>query len=102
MGAYFPDKNNDNILELSRDLSPITNFSLDFFANIISEKNLIVNFPDFKLGPISLFSYIFAEKFEDCTSCPPVTIFTSCEIETFEPICMLPLASNRHPLFIVE
>ena len=64
MGAYFPDKNNDNILELSRDLSPITNFSLDFFANIISEKNLIVNFPDFKLGPISLFSYIFAEKFD--------------------------------------
>ena len=63
MGAYYPDKDNDNVLELSKDLSPLTNFSLDVFANVISEKNVIINFPEFKLGPASLFSYIFAEKF---------------------------------------
>ncbi|MDO5824276.1 hypothetical protein [Methanobrevibacter sp.] len=64
MGCYFPERNNDKTLEFPKNLSPLTNFSLDVFANTISEKNLIINFPDFKLGPISLFAYIFSEKFK--------------------------------------
>lgn len=63
MGAYYPVKGNYDILEFSRYLSPLTDFSLDIFANVIYEKNVIINFPDFKLGPASLFSYIFTEKF---------------------------------------
>lgn len=64
MGVYYPEKDNDNVLELSKDLSPLTNLSLDFFANVIYQKNVIINFPEFKLCPASIFSYIFAEKFK--------------------------------------
>ena len=64
MGAYYPDKDNDRILEFSTNLSPLTKISLDFFANVISQKNVIVNFPDFKIRPASLFSYVFSEKFD--------------------------------------
>lgn len=64
MGAYYPDKSNDNILNFPKELSPITNFSLDIFSNVISDKNVIVNFPDFKIRPASLFAYLFADKFD--------------------------------------
>lgn len=63
LGAYSPDKTNDNILHFPKELSPLTNFSLDIFANVISQKNLIINFPDFKLKPASLYAYIFANEF---------------------------------------
>lgn len=64
MGAYSLDKGNYDILEFSNGLSPLTEFSLDFFANIIPQKNVIINFPDFKLSPASLYAYIFAEKYD--------------------------------------
>lgn len=63
LGAYSPDKTNDDILHFPKELSPLTNFSLDIFANVISQKNLIINFPDFKLKPASLYAYIFANEF---------------------------------------
>ena len=63
MGAYFPDKDNFEVLNFPEKLSPLTNFSLDIFANVISKKNLIINFFDFKLHSVSLFAYIFSEKF---------------------------------------
>ena len=62
MGAYYPIKKNWDILKFPDELSHLTNLSLDIFANIISQKNVIINFPDFKLGPASLFAYIFADK----------------------------------------
>lgn len=64
MGAYYPEKDNETILKFPKELSPLTNFSLDIFSNIISQKNMIINFPDFKLYPASLFAYIFADKFD--------------------------------------
>lgn len=64
MGAYYPEKDNETILKFPNELSPLTNFSLDIFSNIISQKNMIINFPDFKLYPASLFAYIFADKFD--------------------------------------
>ena len=64
MGAYFPEKDNDEILKFPKELSPLTNFSLDVFSNIISQKNMIINFPDFKLSPASLFAFVFADKFD--------------------------------------
>ena len=64
MGVYYPIKNNWDILKFPRELSHLTNLSLDIFANVISQKNVIINFPDFKLGPASLFAYIFADKFD--------------------------------------
>ena len=64
MGAYYPEKDNKEILKFPKELSPLTNFSLDIFANVISHKNMIINFPDFKLYPASLFAYIFADKFD--------------------------------------
>lgn len=63
MGAYYPEKDNETILKFPKELSPLTNFSLDIFSNVISQKNMIINFPDFKLYPASLFAYIFADKF---------------------------------------
>ena len=64
MGAYYPEKDNKEIIKFPKELSPLTNFSLDFFSNIISQKNMIIHFPDFKLYPASLFAYIFAKKFD--------------------------------------
>ena len=64
MGAYSLEKGNYDILEFSKCLSPLTEFSLDFFANVIPQKNVIINFPDFKLSPASLYAYIFAEKYD--------------------------------------
>lgn len=64
MGAYFPEKDNDEILRFPKELSPLTNFSLDVFSNVISQKNVIINFPDFKLCPASLFAFIFADQFD--------------------------------------
>ena len=62
MGVYYPDKDDYDVLPFPKNLSPITNFSLDVFANTISAENMIINYPDFKLKPASLFSYIYAEK----------------------------------------
>lgn len=38
MGAYYPEKDNETILKFPKELSPLTNFSLDIFSNIISQK----------------------------------------------------------------
>lgn len=64
LGAYFPEKDNETILKFPKELSPLTNISLDIFSNVISKKNMIINFPDFKLYPASLFAFIFADKFD--------------------------------------
>lgn len=64
MGVYYPVKKNWDILKFPEELSHLTNLSLDIFANVIPQKNVIINFPDFKLGPASLFAYIFADKFD--------------------------------------
>ena len=64
MGADHPDKNNDETVNFSKELSPLTNFSLDLFINTISQKNIIINFPNFKINSASLFSYIFATKYK--------------------------------------
>ena len=65
MGAYFLEDGPNDSLEFPKELSFLTNFCLDVFSNIIHQKNMIINFPDFKLHPASLFAYIFsADKSE--------------------------------------
>lgn len=64
--SYNPNKGNnatDNV-NLSNNLSPLTEFFLNSFINLIEEKNLIINFPDPYLRPIPLLSYIYAKKYE--------------------------------------
>jgi len=59
--SYNPTK---NILpynvELSGDLSPLTNFFLNVFLNSFGKRNLIIAFPDNILKPIPIVSYLYA------------------------------------------
>lgn len=65
MEGCFLEDDHDDSLDFPKELSFLTNFSLDVFSNIIRQKNMIINFPDFKLHPASLFAYIFsADKSE--------------------------------------
>jgi len=47
-------------VRLSGELSPLTNFFLNIFANSLEKRNLIVAIPDIILRPISILSYLYA------------------------------------------
>lgn len=47
-------------VELSGNLSPLTNFFLTVFVNAIEKRNLIIAIPDVVLRPIPIVSYLYA------------------------------------------
>lgn len=49
-------------VELSGNLSPLTNFFLNVFVNAIEERNLIIAIPDVVLRPIPIISYLYAKQ----------------------------------------
>lgn len=48
--------------ELTRNLSPLTNFFLNVFVNAIEERNLIIAIPDVILRSIPIISYLYAKQ----------------------------------------
>lgn len=62
----------DYKIPLDDNLSPTTNIFLDLFSNLITEKNLILSFPDNVLKPIPILAHIFANNQKKS-----VLIFTS-------------------------
>jgi len=48
----------DNV-EISRNLSPLTNFFLNVFVNCFEKRNLIIAIPDTILRPIPIISYLY-------------------------------------------
>jgi len=51
---------NPENVELSGNLSPLTNFFLNVFVNAIEKRNLIIAIPDVVLRPIPIVSYLYA------------------------------------------
>ena len=49
-------------VELSGNLSPLTNFFLNVFVNAIEKRNLIIAIPDVFLRPIPIISYLYAKQ----------------------------------------
>jgi len=56
-----PRINPENV-ELSGNLSPLTNFFLNVFVNAIEKRNLIIAIPDVVLRPIPIVSYLYAKQ----------------------------------------
>jgi hypothetical protein len=60
--TYNPQlKVNPENVELSNNLSPLTNFFLNAFVNAIDERNLIIAIPDVILRPVSIAMYLYAK-----------------------------------------
>lgn len=63
IGTYNPrQKVSPENVELSGNLSPLTNFFLNVFVNAIEERNLIIAIPDVVLRPLPIVSYLYAKQ----------------------------------------
>lgn len=49
-------------VELSGSLSPLTDFFLNVFVNVIEERNLIIALPDVVFRPIPIVSYLYTKQ----------------------------------------
>ena len=62
----------DYLISVGENISPLSSMFLDFFSNLISQKNLIISFPDNVLRPIPILAHIYSDNFKKTT-----LIFTS-------------------------
>ena len=78
LGAYNYNAVSDDYgrpdydIVIKDNISPLTDIFLDVFSNVISEKNMIVTFPDNTLRPIPILAYIYSSNYNKST-----LIFTS-------------------------
>lgn len=78
LGAYNYNALSDDFgrpdynISIKDNISPLTDLFLDVFSNVISEKNIILSFPDNILRTVPILSYIYSSNYNKST-----LIFTS-------------------------